>query len=87
MQRTAFARENRYSHSALGGGAAPSPQPPSRFFDLNSSLHTCEYTSLHTHIYLYFDIFCIYSCESIEFYVHPRNYSYFHVRAVSLHEP
>ena len=40
---------------------SPPPNPPSRFCDRNSTLHTCEHTSLHTHI----SIFCIYSCESI----------------------
>ena len=40
-----IACENGYCHSALGGGAAPSP-----FFWFKSHLH---YTSVHVYIYIY----------------------------------
>ena len=44
--------ENRYCQSALGGGAAPSPIPPSRFIYLPSFLLLHCSTCKHIHAYI-----------------------------------
>ena len=48
--------ENRYCHSALGGGAAPSPQAPLPLFYSSPILRAC-YTLLCIYIYMFFHVF------------------------------
>ena len=58
--------ENRYCHSALGGGAAPSPQAPSRFFiqvqfcALAIRFSAYIYMFFHVFRYVLYDFICVY---------------------------
>ena len=48
-----LACENRYCHSALGGGAAHYPNPPSRLSFFKTQWHTCLSLYIYKHFYTY----------------------------------
>ena len=68
-----IACENKYCHSALGGGAAPCPQAPIPFFYSSPTLHTCNTLLCMLCVFsMYLDIF-LYACVS--FFLSPFLYT------------